>query len=202
LVATEDKNQDEFTNQQISIFDNSSKKIIAQFNYPILRHVLNSSGIERFKEAQFDMVRMGIGLYGISAVNQSQLMNISTLKTSISQIKQIKANTTVGYNRKGVVSRNSTIATIPIGYADGLNRKLGNGKGKVKINGKYAPFIGNICMDMCMVDITDIDASEGDEVIIFDNEYTISDIAKTLETIPYEILTGISRRVKRVYYQE
>ena len=130
------------------------------------------------------------------------MQNVSTLKTSISQIKNVPANETIGYSRKGVASRDMQIATVPIGYADGLSRKLSNGKGKMIIKGKLAPIVGNVCMDMCMIDITDIAANENDEVIVFGNENPITEIAKDLNTIPYEVLTNVSRRVKRVYFQE
>lgn len=204
LVGSEDPLHDVFTKTQISNFREMSEVIIAHFDYTILRHILNSAGITRFTDAEFDMVRLGIGLYGISSneFEQMNLQNVSTLKTTISQIKNVGMNETIGYNRKGVANSNIQIATIPIGYADGLSRKLSNGIGQVWINGKFAPFIGNICMDMCMIDITDVKAREGDEVIIFGEPLSISEIAKTLQTIPYEVLTNVSRRVKRVYYQE
>ncbi len=204
LAATDEPEHDDFTWQQIKKFTEMSEKIRSHFSYPILQHILNSAGISRFPDAQFDMVRLGIGLYGIGAntSEQAQLQNVSTLKTSISQIKNIPANETIGYNRKGVSNRDIQIATIPIGYADGLSRKLSNGKGKMIVKGKPAPIIGNVCMDMCMIDITDINANEQDEVIVFGDAYPIAEIAKDVGTIPYEILTNVSRRVKRVYYQE
>jgi len=148
------------------------------------------------------MVRLGIGHYGISAVNQQKVQNVCTLKTTVLQIKDVPAGETVGYSRKGNIQKNSRIAVLPIGYADGYNRRLSNGVGKVLINGKFAPIIGNICMDLTMIDVTDIDAKEGDMVEIFGNNLSILDVSKWLGTIPYEILTNISRRVKRVYFQE
>ena len=204
LAATDEPAHDDFTWHQINKFERMSETIKSHFTYPILKHILNSAGISRFPDAQFDMVRLGIGLYGIgvNAPEQAQLQNVSTLKSSISQIKNIPANETIGYNRQGVSTRDLRIATVPIGYADGLSRKLGNGKGKMFINGKPAPIIGNVCMDMCMIDITDINANEQDEVIVFGDAYPITEIAKDVETIPYEILTNVSRRVKRVYFQE
>lgn len=204
LAATDESEHDDFTWQQIKRFNEMSEKIKSHFTYPIMKHILNSAGITRFPDAQFDMVRLGIGLYGIGAgtSEQSQLQNVSTLKTSISQIKNIPANETIGYSRKGIATRDIQIATVPIGYADGLSRKLSGGKGKMIVNGKYAPIIGNVCMDMCMIDITDINASENDEVIVFGEAYPITEVAKDVGTIPYEILTNVSRRVKRVYYQE
>ena len=181
-----------------------SAQITAAYPYPVLRHLLNSAGIVRFPEAQFDMVRLGIGLYGIGIddAEQQQLQPVSTLKTVISQIKHIPAGESVGYSRRHITERDTCIAIIPIGYADGLNRKFGNGRGRVLVNGCPAPVIGNVCMDMCMIDITGIAAGEGDEVIIFDRTHPVQEMAKTLDTIPYEVLTAVSRRVKRIYYQE
>ena len=202
LVASDESIHDEFTHQQVEIFKNLSSSIIKRFPYPILRHILNTSGIERFKDYQFNMVRLGIGMYGISSVKPEKLETVSTLKSIISQIKSVDKGTTIGYGRSGVVSKKSLIATIPIGYADGLNRKLGNGVGAVIINGKKTSIIGNICMDMCMVDISTIDAKEGDEVLIFGKEYPVTKLAEQIGTIPYEIFTSISQRVKRVYFQE
>jgi len=201
LVASDDKKHDNFTKKQISDFNNIANKIKKGINYKSTLHILNSSGIERFSEAQFDMIRLGIGLYGISCINKNNVKNISTLKTKISQIKTIKANQTIGYSRKGKVNKETKIAILPIGYADGLNRKLSNGLGYVLIKGEKTKIIGNICMDMCMVDLSGIDAKENDEVIIFGENLPISEIAKKLETIPYEILTSISQRVKRIYIQ-
>ena len=204
LAGAENEVFDDFTKKQIHLFNEMSSVICNKLEYPVLKHILNSAGILRFPEAQFDMVRLGIGLYGIASIGEEQkdLENVGTLRTIISQIKKIPVNESVGYSRKWIANKDSVIAIIPIGYADGLNRKLGNGVGKVLINNKFAPIIGNVCMDMCMIDITEIEAKENDEVIIFNDKYTVSEIAKLLDTIPYEILTGISRRVKRVYYQE
>ena len=204
LAASEDKVYDEFTNEQIKNFETMSAKICSQFNYKILRHILNSSGITRHTDAQFDMVRLGIGLYGIGSTGKTdgKLMCVSTLKTTISQIKQLKKGDTVGYGRVGKVSKDKTIATVGIGYADGLSRKLSNKTGRMLVNGKLAPIIGNVCMDMTMLDITGIEAQEGDEVIVFGNNPTVEEVAEAAETIAYEILTGISGRVKRVYFQE
>lgn len=201
LVASEDSTEDDFTGLQIRWFKQASDSIMQQLPYPILRHILNSSGIERHNNAQFDMVRLGIGLYGIASENQEQLKHISRLATRISQIKIVKAGHTVGYNRKGKITRHSRIATIPIGYADGLPRSLSNGNGKLWVNGTLCPIVGNVCMDMCMIDVSKTDALEGDEVVIFGQEYPVSFIAKQANTIPYEIFTGISQRVKRQYFQ-
>ena len=181
-----------------------SNLIQKEFSYSILRHILNSAGISRFRDAQFEMVRLGIGLYGVASNEQEQsfLKNVSTLKTIISQIKKIPKGDSIGYGHKWIAPTDMISGTIPIGYADGLNRKMGNNKGEVFVNGKLAKIIGNICMDMCMIDLTNIPAKEGDNVIIFGSEIPISKFAKEMETIPYEVLTNVSRRVKRVYFQE
>lgn len=204
LVASDESEHTDFTKLQIQRFTDISTVILSHFDYPIMRHLSNSGGISKFPEAQFDMVRLGIGMYGVSNrdFEQVNLQHVATLKTIISQIKNINKGDSVGYSRKGVVERNSRIATIPIGYADGYNRRLGNGVGFVIINDKKAKTVGNICMDMCMVDVSNIECNEGDEVLIFGETPTIVDIANQTGTIPYEILTTISRRVKRVYFQE
>lgn len=204
LAASDDLKHADFTKKQIDLFNGMSETIKSHFTHPILKHILNSAGVSNFPEAQFDMVRLGIGLYGIGAdeQEQNQLQNVSTLKTCISQIKNIPANETIGYSRKGIANRNIQIATVPIGYADGLSRKLSNGGGKMIVKGKIATIIGNVCMDMCMIDITDINVNENDEVLVFGEAYPITEVAKDVGTIPYEILTNVSRRVKRVYYQE
>lgn len=204
LAASENPEHDDFTRLQISRFRSMSDTILKVVDHPILLHILNSAGISRFPEAQFDMVRLGISMYGV-AINpeeQKSLENVTTMKSSISQVKHIKAGDTIGYNRSGKVLKDMNIAIIPVGYADGLSRLLGNGKGKLFINGNFAPFVGDISMDMCMVDVTNIIAKEGDTVIIFGKEQPIAEMAKDMKTIPYEILTGISRRVKRIYFQE
>ncbi|MBL7882891.1 MAG: bifunctional UDP-N-acetylmuramoyl-tripeptide:D-alanyl-D-alanine ligase/alanine racemase [Bacteroidia bacterium] len=204
LAASDESEHDDFTWLQIKKFNVMSEQIKTHFTQPIIKHILNSAGISRFPDAQFEMVRLGIGLYGIgaNATEQAQLQNVSTLKTSISQIKNIPANETIGYSRKGVATRDIQIATVPIGYADGLSRKLSNGKGKMIVKGQVAPIVGNVCMDMCMIDITDIKANENDEVIVFGDALPITEVASDIGTIPYEVLTNVSRRVKRVYYQE
>jgi alanine racemase len=211
LAASEDPAEDDFSLSQIISLKQVSDIIQAELGYPFLTHILNSAGVTRFSEFQMDMVRLGIGLYGVGFNDEEQnnLRNVSTLKTIISQIKKVKAGETIGYNRKGVASTDRIIAIIPVGYADGFNRRLGNGKGKVMIKGIPARTIGNISMDSCMVDITELvnrqkenPPREGDEVVIFGDSYSIRHMADDLETIPYEILTGISRRVKRVYFFE
>ena len=200
LAAADEPEQDDFTHSQISRFERISQKIQNAFSYKIFRHIANSSGTERFPEAQFDMVRLGIGLYGFSPNNASKLQNVSSLMSRISQIRHIKADETVGYSRAGKVSRDSRIAVVPIGYADGLRRSLSRGAWSFIVRGRKAPVVGNICMDMCMIDISGIDALEGDEVIIFGDEQPADQMAEKLGTIPYEIITGIGDRVKRVYY--
>ncbi len=203
LAAAEDPKEDNFTVTQINNFKKATDYLKSNLNNEIIRHILNTSGVQRLSDYQFEMVRLGIGLYGVGLNEQSDIQNVATLKTIILQIKEIPASETVGYNRRGVLNRNSRIAAIPIGYADGLSRAFGRGNGYVLINGKRAPFIGNICMDVCMVDITDIEGvAEGDEVIVFNDELTISELAAKTGTIPYEILTSVSKRVKRVYYWE
>ena len=194
---------DSFSQEQKRRFDTAAETLQQAFKHRILRHICNSAGIERFKESRMDMVRLGIGLYGISPIGENRnLQPISTLKSIILQIHDVPAEETVGYSRKGVLARDSRIAALPIGYADGLNRKLGNGKGYCIVNGQKAPYVGNICMDVCMIDVTDIDCHEGDSVEIFGPDLPVTTIAEWLETIPYEVLTSVSERIKRVYYSD
>ena len=204
LVASDDKTFDEFTNSQISLFETLAEQIEHTIGYKTLKHICNSGAITRLKHAHYNMVRLGIGMYGVgfNDIEKHNLQNISSLKTRISQIKELEIGETVGYNRKGVATKKMKIATIPIGYADGFSRKLGNGNFSVFINHKSCNTVGNICMDMCMVDVTDIDCNEGDEVIVFETNEQLMQLSKSMETIPYEVLTGISTRVKRVYVQE
>jgi alanine racemase len=202
LAGSDSPLLDDFTGKQISRFTEEATLLEESLDYPVMKHILNSAGIERFPEAQMNFVRLGIGLYGISAVDEKALRPVATLKTRILQIREVACSETVGYNRNGVLKQNSRIACLPIGYADGLDRRLGNGHSNVLVNGKKCPLVGNICMDICMVDITGVNAEEGDEAIIFGEEITISDLATQLQTIPYEILTSISPRVKRIYYKE
>ena len=220
LASSEDPAEDDFTRSQINLFTEMADQITRVLNYPVLRHMVNSAGIHRFPEAHFDMIRLGIGLYGVGSVpeEQSRLRNVSTLKSVVTQVKHIAAGETIGYNRKGLVEKDTVIAIVPVGYADGLNRRLGNGCGKLYINGKPAPVIGNICMDLTMIDVTPDHADtegeeritlsrlsevkEGDEVVIFGDLHPVAELAKEIGTIPYEVLTGISRRVKRIYYYE
>lgn len=202
LAVSDDPGNDQFTQLQFSRFSAFCDIVTNLFDYKILRHILNSSGIERFPEMELDMVRLGIGLYGVSPNCQQELKNVATLKTTISQIRTVDAGETIGYGRRGIADKMLSIAVLPIGYADGLNRRLSNGVGKVLIGGSKAPIIGTICMDMCMVDITGITAREGDRAIIFGEELPVSEVAATLGTISYEILTSIGQRVKRVYFKE
>ncbi len=202
FVGSDSADFDAFTRKQIDRFVASSETLQAAFPHKILRHICNTAGISRFPGAQFDMVRLGLGLYGVNPVDNSAIHPVSTLKTTILQIHDVPQDETVGYSRKGRLQRDSRIAAIPIGYADGLNRHLGNGKGYCLVNGHKAPYVGNICMDVCMIDVTDIPCKEGDSVIIFGEELPVSRLAELLDTIPYEILTGVSQRVKRIYFQE
>jgi alanine racemase len=201
LAVADNPDEDEFTRLQIKKFEEMYDTISGHLGYKPMRHILNSAGIERFPGAHFEMARLGIGLHGISC-NNADLKPVSRLKTCVSQIKQILQSETVGYNRRGILERDSQIAVIPIGYADGLNRKLGNHNGYVIINNQKAEFVGDICMDLSMVDITGMQVNEGDEVIIFGQENPVQNLAKQIGTIPYEILTSISLRVKRIYINE
>ena len=202
FVGSDSPQFDAFTRRQIAVFDKASNELQAAFPHKILRHICNTAGIERFPEAQYDMVRLGLGLYGINPINNGTLHNISTLKTTILQIHEVPADETVGYSRRGELKRTSRIAAIPIGYADGLNRHLGRGNAYCLVNGQKAKYVGNICMDVCMIDVTDIDCKEGDQVEIFGDHLPVHVLSDALDTIPYEVLTGISNRVKRVYYQD
>lgn len=194
---------DDFSKQQHALFNTAADTLQQAFGHKILRHICNSAGTERFTGAREDMVRLGIGLYGISPIEENpNLRPISTLKTIILQMRDVPADETVGYSRKGTLKRDSRIAALPIGYADGLNRRLGNGKGYCIVNGKRAPYIGNICMDVCMIDVTGIDCKEGDVVEIFGPQLPVTTVADWLETIPYEVLTSVSERIKRVYYSD
>ena len=172
------------------------------FSHKILRHICNTAGIQRFPERHLDMVRLGLGLYGVNPIDNQYIHHVATLKTTILQIRDVAQGDSIGYSRKSYTQRPSRIAAIPIGYADGLNRHLGNGRGYCLVNGHKAPYIGNICMDVCMIDVTDIPCREGDKVVIFGAELPVCVLSDWLDTIPYEILTGISSRVKKVYYKD
>ena len=199
FAGSDSKDFDAYTHQQFATFDTASKLLQANFPHKVLRHICNSAGIERFPEYHLDMVRLGLGLYGVSPLDNHTIHNVATLKTTILQIRDVSDVTTVGYSRRGVLSRPSRIAALPIGYADGLNRRLGNGRGYCLVNGMPAPYVGNICMDVCMIDVTDIPCHEGDTVEIFGDNLPVAQLAEWLETIPYEVLTSVSERVKRVY---
>lgn len=205
LVASESAEHDGFTQQQASLFDAACAVLEQYLPYTFIKHLANSSGIFRHPNLQHNMVRLGIGLYGVDSANGTELylQPVATIKTTIAQIRTVKANDTVGYNRKGKVLRDSKIATIRIGYADGFNRQLGNGVGKVWLHHQLAPVIGNVCMDMVMIDVTDIaNVQEGDEVEIFGKHLPIQQVAKWCNTIAYEVMTTISQRVKRIYVEE
>ena len=193
---------DDFTHEQLNKFQQAAAELESALGHKVIKHILNTAGIERFAEYQMDMVRLGIGLYGISASGLAGLQTISKLKTTILQIQNVPAGDSIGYSRKSYVERDSKIAIIPIGYADGLDRHFSNGHGEVVIRGKRCPIIGNICMDACMVDVTEVDAHEGDSVIVFGEELPVSELSDKLKTIPYEVLTSVSPRVKRIYYTE
>ena len=204
LAASDAVLHDDFTATQANAFLLGCEQIQKITGYSFIRHIANTSAIYRHKDLQLDMVRLGIGLYGVDAnvEVQQQLKNVSTLKTTISQIKKIRAGESVGYSRKGVATKDSVIATVRIGYADGYPRLLSNGIGKMWVNNKAVPVIGNVCMDMTMLDITGVETKEGDEVIVFGEPLPVSELAQLAQSIPYEILTGISQRVKRVYFEE
>lgn len=205
LVASEAAEHDAFTRQQAELFNQACDQLQRALGYGFLKHVGNSSAINRHPELQYDMVRLGIGLYGIdsSAEIQEQLHTVATLRSTISQIRKVPAGETVGYNRRGKVETDSLVATVRIGYADGLSRQLGNGKGKIWVKGKEAPIIGNVCMDMTMIDITGIeDVGVGDEVEVFGRNIPVQLVAERMNTIAYEVLTSVSQRVKRIYVEE
>lgn len=200
LAASDEPFHDEYTYHQLDLFEKMSNKFINALGYQPMRHILNSAGIERFSQYQYDMVRLGIGIYGISAVDDSALKPCAFFKCPIIQIKELKpGDGTIGYGCHGIIGdKPIKTATLPIGYADGINRHLGRGNISFQINGKMAPTIGNICMDMCMIDITGIDAKVGDIVTIFGEKPSASDIAKVLGTISYEVFTSVSERTRKV----
>ncbi len=204
LAATDESTHDAFTKQQLELFEAAVTVLEKITGQKFLKHALNTGGIERFRKSQYEMVRLGIGLYGVSASGEDQmfLKSVSTLKTVVSQIRNIPVGDSVGYSRKFIAPREMRIATIPVGYADGLRRSLSNGVGYVIVRGKKAPIVGNVCMDMTMVDITSIDCSEGDDVEIFGPNVSLHEFAKLSGTIPYEVLTSLSQRVKRIYLQD
>ena len=205
LAASEEASQDEFTLHQFKIFDKAEKELQEKLGYTFIRHISNTAAVIRHPQLQMDMIRLGIGLYGVdsSGTGTLNLQTVATLKSTIAQVKHLMKGDSVSYNRKGVVNKDAVIATIRIGYADGYPRRLGNGAGSVWVNGKRAPVMGNVCMDMLMIDVTDIPGvQEGTDVIIFGDQLPVQELAHWAGTIPYEIMTGISQRVKRVYFEE
>ena len=204
LASSDDHAQDDFTKRQISDFENRSKLLEAKLGQKVIKHMTNTSGILRFPEAQFDMVRLGIGLYGVdsSGVYPDELQVVSTWRTSISQIREVPAGKGIGYGQYDAANHERQIAVLAIGYADGFSRKLSQGKWQVSIHGNKAPIVGNVCMDMCMVDVTGLNCAVGDEVILFGDAPTVEEMAEVLGTIPYEIFTSVSHRVKRIFREE
>lgn len=202
FVGSDNNDFDSFSAEQFKLFDEGSKQLQSAFSHRILRHIDNSAGIEHFPERQLDMCRLGLGLYGINPRNNEIINNVSTLKTTILQMRNVPKGETVGYSRRGVIEKDSVIAAIPIGYADGLNRKLGNRNCYCLVNGQKADYVGNICMDVALIDVTGIDCEEGDSVEIFGDNLPVTILSNVLETIPYEVLTTVSNRVKRVYFQD
>jgi len=205
LVASDAEIHDAFTLKQLTDFEKAYTQIEAAVGYKFDKHIANTSAISRWPVAQLDMVRLGIGLYGIDSAIKDEvypLQPVATLRTSVSQVKKVLAGETVGYNRNGSLVKDGKIATVRIGYADGYLRAFGNGVGRMLVKGILAPTIGNISMDMTMIDVSEIEVKEGDEVIVFNEEYKIEELAKQINTIPYEILTNVSQRVKRVYFYE
>ncbi len=202
FVGSDSDDFDRFSLGQFERFDTASRKLQAAFPHTILRHINNSAGIEHFPERQLDMCRLGLGLYGVDSRDNSIINNVCSLRTTILQLRHVPKEETVGYSRKGHLERDSVIAAIPIGYADGLDRHLGRGRGYCLVNGKKAPYVGNICMDVAMIDVTGIDCQEGDRVEIFGDNLPVTVLSDLLDTIPYEVLTAVSERVKRVYFQD
>ena len=202
FVGSDSDDFDNFSTMQFEKFDKASRQLQAAFSHKILRHMDNSAAIEHFPERQMDMCRLGLGLYGVDPRDNRMLHTVSTLKTTILQLRHVPKEETVGYSRKGVLTRDSLIAAIPIGYADGLNRHLGRGAGYCLVNGQKAPYVGNICMDVAMIDVTGIDCHEGDMVEIFGEHLPITVLSDVLDTIPYEVMTSVSNRVKKVYFQD
>ena len=202
FVGSDSDDFDAFSARQFELFEQGSQKLQSAFSHKILRHMDNSAGIEHFPERQMDMCRLGLGLYGVDPRDNRMLSTVSTLKTTILQLRHVPAGDTVGYSRKGKIERDSVIAAIPIGYADGLNRHLGNRHGYCLVHGQKAEYVGNICMDVAMIDVTDIPCLEGDQVEIFGEHLPVTVLSDIIDTIPYEVLTAVSNRVKRVYFQD
>ena len=201
LAGSDEPQFDDFTLQQIRYFDACAEELKAGLNYPILKHICNSAGIERFSQYQFDMCRLGIGLYGFSFIG-AKLRNVCTLDTTILSVKTVKAGETIGYGRHTTLNEDRVIAVIPIGYADGFDRRFSNYGGEVWVRGKRCPVVGNVCMDQAMIDVTGADARPGDVAEVFGEHMPLDELATKLGTITYEILTSVSRRVQRVYFNE
>ena len=202
FVGSDSDTFDDFSARQFQLFDEGSRRLQAAFSHKILRHMDNSAGIEHFPDRQMDMCRLGLGLYGVNPRNNEIIHTVSILKTTILQLRHVKAGDSIGYSRRTILERDSVIGAIPIGYADGLNRHLGNRHGYCLVNGQKAEYVGNICMDVAMIDVTGIDCHEGDMVEIFGRNLPVTVLSDTIDTIPYEVLTGVSNRVKRVYFQD
>ena len=204
LIASDDKSRDEFTNKQAAIFLNCCEDLQRVLSYNFIRHIVNTSAISRHPDLHMDMVRLGIGMYGIDgkASMQKKLKNVSTLITTIAQVKKVKAGENIGYGGNSILEKDSEIATVRIGYADGYPRALSNGIGKMYVQYKLVPVVGNVCMDMTMLDVTGINCKEGEKVIVFGEQLPIQQIAEWCNTISYEIMTGVSQRVKRIYFEE
>lgn len=202
LAASESTQHEAYTLSQIQQFDRLSVLALEKLGYCPLLHILNSAGITRFPHARFDMVRLGLGLYGISSdpLEQSLIKPVSAWKTIVLQVKKVKAGSTIGYGRLGIAKQDMQIATLAIGYADGFSRILGNGNYSLVIHGHSVPTIGNVCMDMTMVDVSSVDVRAGDEAIVFDAQHSVHQMADACKTIPYEVLTNIHDRVKRIFY--
>ena len=202
FVGSDDDEFDSFSLQQFELFDQASRQLQAAYSHKIIRHICNSAGIEHFPQYHLDMVRLGLGLYGINPRNNQVLNNVATLKTTILQVRSVKAGETIGYSRRTVLEKDSRIAAIPIGYADGMSRHLGNRSCYCLVKGQKADYVGNICMDVCMIDVTGIDCKAGDMVEIFGDHLPVTVLSDAIDTIPYEVLTGISNRVQRIYVHE
>lgn len=202
FVGSDDDCFDDFSDMQYKMYVTGADALQKAYTHHILRHICNSAGIEHFPERQMDMCRLGIGLYGVNPRNNAIINNVASLKTTILQLRHVKAGESIGYSRRTMLEKDSLIAAIPIGYADGLNRHLGNRHGFCLVNGKKAEYVGNICMDVCMLDVTGIECKEGDTVEIFGDNLPVTELSNRLDTIPYEVLTGISERVKRIYFKD
>jgi len=204
LASSEDIKEDIFTQKQMETFNRCCEKMDTQIPYPYLKHILNTAGIVRFSEAQYDMVRLGLGLYGFCSLTdiQSQLQSVITLKSVITQLKKVKEGETIGYNRSFTAQKDMMIAIVPVGYADGFPKELSNGVGTMKVQHKKCPIVGKVCMDMTMIEVTGLKTSIGEEVIVFDGENTLDNVGAKIGKTAYELLTAISKRVPRIYVRE